>query len=213
MNNYWNRIENFQRDGRIETMSRLNIRGIFEEKIDRRSRHYPWSHSQDSGITQRSQFMNDSKDFKDAESVRSGQSHVTSQPAFFSPFQNPGGMLSRSLGMPSRNEGPPSIWSTHGVSGNVFANPEASSSAPYPQESNPWRSNVSEHTSPHVRNESQTLNTAQDQRCQSGPSAGNSFVPSEGRFSQNHGQTNHDCRFRILILTNSPRQRHLLAGR
>ena len=53
--------------------------------------------------------MRDSRDFKDAESVRSGQSHVTSQPAFFPPFQNPGGMLSRSLGMPSRNDGPPSI--------------------------------------------------------------------------------------------------------
>ena len=33
-----------------------------------------------------------------------GQSHVTSQPTFFPPFQNPGGMLSRSLGMPSRND-------------------------------------------------------------------------------------------------------------
>ena len=41
--------------------------------------------------------MNDSRDFKDAESVRSGQSHVTSQPAFFPPFPDPGGMLSRSL--------------------------------------------------------------------------------------------------------------------
>ena len=67
--------------------------------------------------------MNDSRDFRDAESVRSGQSHVTSQPAFFTPFQNPGGMLSRSLGMPSRNDGPPSVWDTHGKSGNVFANP------------------------------------------------------------------------------------------
>ena len=37
------------------------------------------------------------------------KSHVTSQPAFFTPFQNPSGMLSRSLGMPSRNNGPPSI--------------------------------------------------------------------------------------------------------
>ena len=27
-------------------------------------------------------YMNDSRDFKDAESVRCGQSHVTSQPAF-----------------------------------------------------------------------------------------------------------------------------------
>ena len=82
--------------------------------------------------------MNDSRDFRDAESVRSGQSHVTSQPAFFPPFQDPGGMLSRSLGMPSRNDEPPSIWDTHGISGNVFANPTASSSAPYPQEINPW---------------------------------------------------------------------------
>ena len=30
--------------------------------------------------------MNDSRDFQDAESVRSGQSHVTSQPAFFPTF-------------------------------------------------------------------------------------------------------------------------------
>ena len=94
-------------------------------------------------------------------------------------------MLSRSLGMPSGREGPPSNWDTHGISGNVFANSTASSSAPYPQESNPWISNVSEHTSPHVMSESQT--PAQDQRCQSGPSARNSFVPSEGRFSKNCG--------------------------
>ena len=100
--------------------------------------------------------MNDSRDFQDAESVRSGQSHVTSQPVFFPPHPDPRGMLSRSLGMPSRNDGPPSIWDTHDISGNFFAGPVASSSAPYQQESNPWISNVSEHTSPHVMNESQT---------------------------------------------------------
>ena len=77
--------------------------------------------------------MNDSRDFKDAESVRSGQSHVTSQLAFFPPFRDPGGMLGRSVGMLSRNDGPPSIWDTHGISGNVFANPTASSSTTYPQ--------------------------------------------------------------------------------
>ena len=81
--------------------------------------------------------MNDSRDFKDAESVLSGQSHVTCQPAFFPPFQNPGGMRSRPGGMPSRNDALASIWDTHGISGNVFVNPAASSSAPYPQESNP----------------------------------------------------------------------------
>ena len=70
--------------------------------------------------------------------VRSGQSHVTSQSAFFTLFRDLGGMLSRSLGMPSRNDGPPSICDTHGFSGNVFANPTASSSAPYPQGINLW---------------------------------------------------------------------------
>ena len=131
--------------------------------------------------------MKDSRDFKDAESVRSGQSHVPSQAAFFPPFQNPGGMPSRSVGMPSRNDKPPDIWDTHGKSGNVFVNPPASSSSPYPQESNPWISNVSEHTSPHVMSESQTPNTTLDQRCQSGPSARNSVISSEGRFSKNYG--------------------------
>ena len=87
--------------------------------------------------------------------------------------------------MPSRNDGPPSVWDTHGISGNVFANPTASSSAPYPQESNPWVSNVSEHTTRRVMSESQT--SSQDQRCQSGPSARNSLVPSEGRCSKNYG--------------------------
>ena len=112
--------------------------------------------------------MNDSKDFQDAESVRSGHSHVASQPVSFPPHPVPGGMLSRSLGMPRRNDGPPSIWDTHGISGNVFANPTASSSAPYPQESNPWVSNVSKHTSPHVMSENQTQFKIRDasQDCQ-----------------------------------------------
>ena len=54
--------------------------------------------------------MNDSRDFKDAESVRSGLSHVPSQPALLPPYRDPGGMLSRSLGMLSRNDKPPDIW-------------------------------------------------------------------------------------------------------
>ena len=130
--------------------------------------------------------MNDSRDFQDAESVRSGHSHVASQPVSFPPHPVPGGMLSRSIGVPSRKDGPPSIWDTHGISGNVFENPAASSSsAPHPQELNPWSSQKSEHTSPHVMSESQT--TVQDQRCQSGPSARNSFIPSEGDSSKDCG--------------------------
>ena len=64
-----------------------------------------------------------------------------------------GGLLSRALGMPSRNDGPPSIWNTHGFSGNVFVNPPASSSSPYPGGFNPWISIVTEDTSPHSTSE------------------------------------------------------------
>ena len=183
MNNYWSKIENF-----LKLMWSLNemeelkwFQGSTFDEFSRRR----LIENQDTilALTARIQELqnevtcDDSRDFKDAESVRSGQSHVTSQPAFFPPFRDPYGMLSRSLGMPSRNEGQPSIWDTQGISGNVFANPTASSSAPYPQESNPWVSNVSEHTSPHVMSESQTPSL--DPRCQSGPSARNSFVPCE----------------------------------
>ena len=82
--------------------------------------------------------MNDSQDFQDAESVRSGNSHVTSQPMSFPTHPILEGMLRPSFVSPCRKEGPPCIWDTHGISGNVFANPHASSSAPYPQELNPW---------------------------------------------------------------------------
>ena len=131
--------------------------------------------------------MNDSRDFQDAESVRSGQSHVASQLVSFPPHPIPGGMLNRSFGVPSRKDGPPSIWDTHGISGNVLANPAASSSALYPQDVNPWSCHISEpiHSSPARKNEIQT--PVQDQRCQSGPSAKNSFIPSEGDSSKNYG--------------------------
>ena len=64
--------------------------------------------------------MNDSRDFQDAESVRSGHSHVTSQRVSFPPHPILGGMLSRSLGMPSRREGPSSIFGTRMVNRETF---------------------------------------------------------------------------------------------
>ena len=113
--------------------------------------------------------MHDSKDFKDAESVRNGLSHVPSQPALLPSFRDPGEM-------PSRKEKPPDFWDTHSFSGNVFVNPPASSSSPYPGGFNPWIPNVMEHISPHATSERQNPDTALDPRCQSGPSARNSFI-------------------------------------
>ena len=131
--------------------------------------------------------MNDSRDFKDAESVRSGPSHVPSKRALFPHYRDP-------EGLPSRNNQPPDIWNSQGISGNVCANPRASSSSPYPGGFNPWISNVTEDTlvltsmvQPVPCGESHTPNTTLTPRFQPGPSAGNSFTPSEGRFSKNYG--------------------------
>ena len=154
--------------------------------------------------------MNDSRDFKDAESVRSGLSHVPSQPALLPPFRDPGGMLSRSVGMPSRNDKPPDIWETHGISGNVFVNPPACSSSPYPQGFNPWISNVSEQTSPHLTSERQVpgiRDASQDRQ----PEIRSTLVREDSQIIM--VQTNNDCGFRIFILTNSLTQQHLLVGR
>ena len=131
--------------------------------------------------------MNDSKEIQDAESIRSGNSHVTSQPVSFPPHPVPGGMLSRSFGVPSRRKGPPSIWNTHGPSGNVFENSDASSSAPYPQELNQWNSSTEELLHSFTVEKSERPEQNQDLRCQSGPSAKDSVIFSGGDSSKDNG--------------------------
>ena len=156
--------------------------------------------------------MNDSRVFKDAESVRSGLSHVPSRPALLPPNRDPGGMLSRSVGMLSRNDKPPVNWDTHGILRNVFVNPPASSSSPYPGGFNPWIPNVTEDTSPHVTSERQNEDTARDPRCQSGPSARNSTLMRED-FQRIMGQTNKRLQISDLHFDKFLRQQPLLVGR
>ena len=64
--------------------------------------------------------MNDSKDFQDAESVRSGNSHVTSQPGVFPKHPPFVGFLRPSFVSPRRTDGPPNIWDTSGISGTFL---------------------------------------------------------------------------------------------
>ena len=131
--------------------------------------------------------LNDSKDFQDIESIRSGNSHVTSRPVSFPPQPIPEGMLRHSFVSPSRREGPPSIWDTHGISGNVFANPPASSSAPYPKELHQWNLSTEEPLHSSTVEKSEREEQDQDLRCQSGPSAKNSVILSGGDYSKNYG--------------------------
>ena len=157
--------------------------------------------------------MNDSQDYQDAESVRSGNSHVTSQPMSFPTHPIPEGMLGPSFVSPRRKEGPLSIWDTPGISENVIANPHASSTAPYPQELNPWRKIIEEpiHMSTAEKNERPEQN--QDLRCQSGPSAKDSVIFSGGDSSMNYGADQQRLQISISTLTSSPRQQPSLAGR
>ena len=130
--------------------------------------------------------MNDSNYFQDAESIRCGNSHVTSRPMSFPPHPIPERMLRHSFVTPSRREGPPSIWDTHGISGNVFADPHASSSAPYPQELNQWSTSIEEPLHLSTVEKSERQEQDQDLRCQSGPSAQNSVIFSGGDSSKNY---------------------------
>ena len=161
MNNYQNKIRIF-REGHIKSLYDVEeLKRVQESRVDESSRRR-LIENQDtiSELTARIQelqnevnCLNGSRDFKDAESVRSGLSHVPSQPALLPPFRDPGGML-------SRKDKPPDIWDTHGLSGNVFVNPLASSSSPYLGGFNPWIPDVTDHVSWHVTSERQMPDTS-----------------------------------------------------
>ena len=118
--------------------------------------------------------MNDSKNFRDAESICSGNSHVTSPPGLFPkhpPFE---GLLKPAFISQRQTEEPPNIRDTSGISGNVFAHPQASSSAPYPQELNSskwntWKKTTEEPIHKSIAEKSGRPERDSDLRCQSGP--------------------------------------------
>ena len=91
-----------------------------------------------------------------------------------------------SFGTPRVKERPPSIWDTQGISGNVFAHPRASSSAPYPQELNQWNSSVEEPLLLTTVEKGERPGRNQDLRCQSGPLAKDSVLFSGGDSSMHY---------------------------
>ena len=124
-----------------------------------------------------------------------------------------GGILSRSIGMPSLREGPPNIWDTHGLLGNVFRNPVASSSAPCPQELNSWSFRIEEplHSSTVERVRGKHKIKIRDASLDRQPKIRSSSV--EETLQRIMEQTNNDCRFQTFTLTNSLLQQRSLAGR
>ena len=68
-----------------------------------------------------------------------------------------------------------------------FANPHASSSAPYPQELNPWETTIEEPLHMSTAEKSERPEQNRDLRCQSGPPAKDSVIFSGGDSSKNCG--------------------------
>ena len=134
--------------------------------------------------------MNDSKDFMDAESICSGNPHVTSPPGLFPrhpPFE---GMLKPLFFISQRqDEEPPNIRDTSGTSGNVFCTSTSffvssvSSGIEFHLEEN----NIEEPIHMSIAEKSGRPKRDSDLRCQSGPSAKNSVIFSGGDSSKNYG--------------------------
>ena len=77
------------------------------------------------------------------------------------------------------NDKPPDIWNTQGISGNVFANPPASSSSPYPRGFNPWISNVTEGHVTACNEWTSDSRHSLGSQISVRPTAGNSFDPDK----------------------------------
>ena len=158
-------------------------------------------------------WMTDPKDFQDAESIRSGNSHVTSRPVSFPPHPILEGMLRHSFVTPSRREGLPSIWDTW-YTGKRFLQIQIR----HPQllilkncvngvHRSKSRSIRSQWRKVKGKNKIRICDANLDRQ----PKIRLSAVEETIQIIM--GQTNNDCRFRIFTLTYSLHQLRLLAGR
>ena len=158
--------------------------------------------------------MNDSKDFQDTESVRSGQSHVTSQLVSFPPHPGTGGLVSRSLRMPSCKTGPPSIFWTHMVYRETFLQIQQRLLQHLIRRS--WIHGVQIYQRTFAHHKQGRVKTKRQFKIRdASPTVSQKFIhPLWGRIFQIIvGQTNNDCRSQISISTHSPLQQHFLVGR
>ena len=135
--------------------------------------------------------MNDSRNFQDAEYVRSGHSHVTSQPVSFPPHPVPHKLLHRSIGMPSRKDGPPKHLGHTWYIGKRFCRSSRvfSSTLSAGVESVKF-SHVGTFTH-HRRGRMRIKHQFRTRDASPDRSAKNSVIPSEGDSSKNYGEDQH----------------------
>ena len=155
--------------------------------------------------------MNDSRVFEDAESVRSGQPHVPSQPALFPPFRDPGGMLSRSLECRAAKMGRPVLghaWYCR----ETFLQIQRRLLQHLIRKTRILGALMYQNTHHHMwwvkaKHQFRIRDASQDRQ----PEIQSSLVRED--FQRIMVQTSKDCRSQIFISTNSPRQQRSLFGR
>ena len=141
----WSSYQKSSRDGKIEESSRVTSRWMFREQ--------DWSKIKTLLMNSRQEFRNYRMKLLlwiIREILKMLNQYAVDYPTlpanqrYSHFFRDPGGMLCCPGWMLSRNDKPPDICDTHGISGNVFLNPPASSSSLYPGGCNPWISHVTE---------------------------------------------------------------------
>ena len=140
---------------------------------------------------------------------------VDSQLVSSPPHPVPCGMLSRAIGMPSCKDGPPSIWDTHGISGNVFflqIQPRPLQHFIRRKRIHGVLKNQNQFT-PHRRGRMETKHQLKirDASPDRQPKIQSSLVRETRQIIKE--QTTNDCIFLISTLTSSLRQQPLIAGR
>ena len=149
--------------------------------------------------------MNDSKEFRDAESVRSGLPRCQSTSVF------PTSSRSWWNAKPFSGNAEPQQWTAKHLRHNrvyreTFLQIQRRLLQHLISKGSVLGFLMCQNT--HHLSESQTLRDASQDRQ---PEIQSSQVRED--FQRIRGQTNNDCRFQILILTNSPRQQRSLVGR
>ena len=180
----WSSSKKSHWNGRIKEIPEFCIGHCGKTKIRQGSEHFLWILWQGAGVAKNEvHCMNDSKDFQDAESTRSGNSHVTSRSVSFAPHRILEGMLRHSFISPRCKEGPPSIWDTHGISGNVFCKSRCIIISTLSSKIESVEV-IDRRATPFVHSGKMWKARDQDLRGQSGPSAKDSVILSGGDSSK-----------------------------
>ena len=182
----WSSREKSQWNGRIEAISGFYIRHNCEKKIGRRSRYYPWTHWQDTGIAKWSQLCERFERFSRCW-ISTQWTFPRCQSTCVLPTSSNSWWKDKPFYAESQN------WAAthleHMVYRETFFQIQQRLLQHLTRRN--WIHGVLIcrnqliHSSPTAKNEDQT--PVQDQRCQSGPSAKNSVIPSEGDSSKNYG--------------------------